>query len=141
MYSLIFSVAMVLNAGEETVVPSAEAHQHGGKKITVEMKVATSKNRLDKRGEIYLDSTKDFESKENLGVIITKKGAASLKKAGIEDPATHYREKTIRVTGKVEVKGTRARLMVNEADQIKLVETSGGSKSTPKSTPKSDEDK
>ena len=67
-----------------------EARKAIGKEITVHMKVVSAKDRLEKRGEIYLDSQEDFKDEKNFAVVITRKGAESLKAAGIADPAQHY---------------------------------------------------
>lgn len=54
--------------------------------------------------------------------VITKTGAASLKDAGVTDPADHYKGKTIRATGTVrEVDGV-PRIEIDKAEQIKVVE-------------------
>jgi hypothetical protein len=116
--------AAVLQANEEEARPlsPAEAIKQVGKKVTVQFKVRAAKDRLRKRGEIYLDSEKDFKDAKNLAVVVTRAGAAALKKAGIADPAGHFKGKTIRVTGKVIRKDERPRIEVDDARQIKLVE-------------------
>ena len=78
-----------------------EARKKVGEKITVEMTVRAAKDRLEKRGEIYLDSETNFRDEKNFAVVITKAGAASLAAAGIADPAGHFLDKTIRATGTV----------------------------------------
>jgi DNA/RNA endonuclease YhcR with UshA esterase domain len=99
-----------------------EARKQIGKAITVEMAVKSAKNALEKRGEIYLDSEEDFRDEKNFAVVITKAGAESLKAAGIDDPADHFRGKTIRAKGKVtEVDGV-PRIEIDEAKQIWLPE-------------------
>lgn len=60
------------------------------------MTVRTTKDRLEKRGEIYLDAELDFKDEKNFAVVITKAGAAKLKEAGIDDPAAHFKDKKIR---------------------------------------------
>jgi DNA/RNA endonuclease YhcR with UshA esterase domain len=95
-----------------------EARKAIGKEITVHMKVVSAKDRLEKRGEIYLDSQEDFKDEKNFAVVITRKGAESLKAAGIADPAEHFNGKTIRATGTVtEVDGV-PRIQVDDAKQI-----------------------
>lgn len=39
--------------------------------VTVKMLVKATKDRLEKRGEIYLDSEENFKDEKNLGVVIT----------------------------------------------------------------------
>jgi len=77
-----------------------EARKKSGSKITVQMEVKAAKDRLEKRGKIYLDSEENFKDEKNFAVI-TKKGAARLKDAGITDPAVYFRGKTIRAQGTV----------------------------------------
>ncbi|MFT3920983.1 MAG: hypothetical protein QM778_00465 [Myxococcales bacterium] len=42
-----------------------EARKKVGEQILVEMEVKTAKDRLEKRGEIYLDAELDFRSEKN----------------------------------------------------------------------------
>jgi len=89
--------------------------------VMVQMMVKTSKNRLEKRGEIYLDSEEDFRDPKNLGVVINRQGAAKFKDAGIADPAEHFKGKTIRVTGTVIKENELYRLIVEDPKQIRIV--------------------
>jgi DNA/RNA endonuclease YhcR with UshA esterase domain len=116
------ALAGVACAAEDKALTPAEARKQAGKKITVEMTVRAAKDRLEKRGEIYLDSEEDFKDAKNFAVVITRKGAASLKKAGIEDPAGHFKGKKIRATGTVKEVDGVPRVEVDDADRIKLVE-------------------
>ena len=70
-----------------------------GETITVEMTVQASKDASKKRGEIYLDAELDFRDEKNFAVVITKDGAADLRAAGIDEPATHFKDKKIRADG------------------------------------------
>src|SRR4029077_8685690 len=47
-----------------------EARKKVGQTITVEMTVQAAKDRLEKRGEIYLDAEKDFRDEKNFAVVI-----------------------------------------------------------------------
>jgi pimeloyl-ACP methyl ester carboxylesterase len=87
------------------------------------MVVRAAKNRLEKRGEIYLDSETDFHDPKNLGIVITRAEAAKFHRAGIADPAIHFQGKTIRVKGTVLLKDKRPRMEVNAPEQIELVKT------------------
>lgn len=58
---------------------------------------------------------------KSFAAVISKAGAASLKAAGIADPAGHFRGKTIRATGTVkEVEGV-PRVEIDEDGQIAVV--------------------
>ncbi len=55
-------------------------------------------------------------------MVITRDGAASLKKAGIDDPAEHFKDKKIRARGTVKEVDKIPRIEIDEAVQIRLVE-------------------
>jgi DNA/RNA endonuclease YhcR with UshA esterase domain len=114
-------VVPVLADDSKPLTP-AEAIKNVNEKVTVEMIVKASKNRLEKRGEIYLDSEQDFRDEKNLAIVITKTAAPRFKEAGIDDPAAHYKGKTIRVQGTVILKDDRPRIEVDEPKQIRIVE-------------------
>ena len=99
---LICGVVVVRISADETkpLIP-AEAIKKVNEKVTAEMVVKASKNRMEKRGEIYLDSEQDFRDEKNLAVVITKATGPRFKEAGIDDPAAHFKGKTIRVQGTV----------------------------------------
>jgi DNA/RNA endonuclease YhcR with UshA esterase domain len=115
------SVALTGAADEKPLTP-VEARKKVGSKIAVQMEVKAAKDRLEKRGEIYLDSEENFKDEKDFAVVITRKGAASLKDAGITDPADHFKGKTIRATGTVKEVDGIPRIEVDAAEQIKLVE-------------------
>jgi DNA/RNA endonuclease YhcR with UshA esterase domain len=108
-------------AAEDKPLTPKQARAKVGQKITVEMTVRAAKDRLEKRGEIYLDSETNFRDEKNFAVVITKAGAESLKKKGINNPADHFRDKTIRATGTVKEVQQVPRLEIEDAKQIRLV--------------------
>jgi hypothetical protein len=90
--------------------------------VVVEMTVRAAKDRVAKRGVVYLDSEDDFKSADNLGVAISAGAAAKLKAKGVDDPAAHFLGKTIRVRGCVMRFEERAYLPVLDPEQITVVE-------------------
>jgi hypothetical protein len=104
----------------EKVLTPVEARTKVGQAVTVEMTVRAAKDRLEKRGEIYLDAELDFRDRKNFAVVITKAGAASLKAAGIDNPADHFKNKKIRATGTVKEVDGVPRIEVDDAKQIHL---------------------
>src|ERR1700694_1180304 len=118
--TLLLCGLVVIEAAAEDTKPltPAEAIKKVNEKVTVQMLVKATKNRLEKRGEIYLDSEEDFRDGKNLGVVVTKGGAAKFKKAGVDDPAAHFKNKTIRVKGAVVIKEKRPRIEVDDPKQI-----------------------
>jgi hypothetical protein len=102
---------------------AAEAIKRVGQpKVVVRMEVKKAKDRLEKRGIIYLDSEDDFKDANNLGVAISAEAAAKFKEKGIADPAAHFLGKTILVRGCVMRFEERPYLPVHDPDQITVVE-------------------
>jgi hypothetical protein len=118
---LAASLCVAYAANDKPLTPE-QARKKIGAKITVQMTVRAAKDRLKKRGEIYLDSQTNFRAANNFAVVITKAGAASLKAAGIDNPAMHYKGKTIRATGVVKQVDKIPRIEIDDAQQIKLVD-------------------
>jgi DNA/RNA endonuclease YhcR with UshA esterase domain len=108
-------------AADEKPLGPVEARKKVGEEITVKMEVKTSKDRLENRGEIYLDAEEDFKNEKNFAVVITKKGAESLKAAGIADPADHFKGKKITAKGKVKEVDDVPRIEIDDAKQINVV--------------------
>ena len=109
-------------AADDKPLTPAEAIKQVNKQVTVEMLVRSSKNALAKRHEIYLDSEENFRDEKNLAVVITEDGAGKFKDSGIDDPAEHFKGKTIRVTGTVTLKEERPRIEVSDPKAIRLIE-------------------
>jgi hypothetical protein len=118
---LVTLASGVATGGDEKPLSPLAARKKVGDKITVEMKVQAAKDRLEIRGEIYLDAETDFRDDRNFAVVITKTGAAKLKEAGIDDPAAHFMDKTIRATGTVIVVQDIPRIEIDDAKQIRIV--------------------
>ena len=108
-------------AGDVKPLTPVEAIKEVNEEVTVQMLVKAAKNRLEKRGEIYLDSEENFRDEKNLGIVITKTGAAKFKEAGVNDPAVHFQDKIIRVKGTVIIKEQRPRIEVDDPKQIQIV--------------------
>jgi hypothetical protein len=115
-------LAAAVSAAEDLKpLAPVEARKHVGKMITVKMEVKVTKDRLEKRGEIYLDAEEDFKDEKNFAVVITKTGAACLKDAGVADPADHFKGKTITAKGMVKEADGVPRIEIDDAKQIAVV--------------------
>lgn len=118
----IGALTFAADNSKEPLTP-VEARKKVGEKITVQMTVRSAKDRLEKRGEVYLDAELDFRDEKNFAVVITRTGASRLKEAGINDLAQHFQEKTIRATGEVKLVQDVPRIEIEAADQIRIVQT------------------
>lgn len=104
-----------------TVVDASEARNHVDETCTVEMTVRSSKNAAGRR-EYYLDSEPDFRDAKNLAVVISYDHADKFREAGISDPAEHFRNKTVQVTGKIIREAEQVRIRVEDPKMIKVVD-------------------
>lgn len=111
--------ASLAPAADRPLTPK-EARARVGDTITVVMTVRATKDRLDKHGEIYLDAEEDFKDEKNFAVVLTRKGAAALKKAGISRPTEYYLNKRIRASGTVKEVNDIPRIEINDAEKIRL---------------------
>ena len=120
--ALVLFLLAAARTDDAKAITAEEATKKVNEKVVVELLVRASKNRLEQRGEIFLDSEEDFRDPKNLGVVVTRAGAAKFKEAGVDDPAVHFKDKTIRVTGTVILKEERPRIEVDDPKQIETVE-------------------
>jgi DNA/RNA endonuclease YhcR with UshA esterase domain len=96
-----------------------EAANRVNERVTVEMLVKAAKN-CPHCSQIFLDSEEDHHAPNNLAVALTGTGAARFKEARIDDPARHFKGKTIRVTGVVTLKANRPQIEVDDPGQIEF---------------------
>lgn len=57
-----------------------------------------------------------------MAIVINEEGAVRFKKAGIDEPAGHFKGKTIRVTGTIILFKNQHRIVVSDPAQIRIVE-------------------
>ena len=96
-----------------------EAANRVNEQVTVEMLVKAAKN-CPHCSQIFLDSEEDHHDPNNLAVAVAETGAERFKEARIDDPALHFKGKTIRVTGVVTFKDNRPQIEVDDPGQIEV---------------------
>ena len=98
-----------------------EAAKRVGEKCTVEMEVkSTGKGR--EGSVVFLNSEEDYKDKKNFTVYLDRDALEKFKKAKIDDPADHFKGKTIRVTGTVKLYRERPEIAVDDPEQVQVVE-------------------
>lgn len=70
-----------------------EAINRINESVTVEMVVQRTKCCTASR-QVYLDSEANHRDPKNLGVVVTEDVRARFSEAGIDDPTTHFKDKT-----------------------------------------------
>lgn len=97
-----------------------EARTRINDQVTVEMLVQAAKN-CQRCSLMFLDSEADHHDPRNFAVAVTETGKARFSEAKIDDPAGHFKGKTIRVTGVVIVKDNQPQIEVDDTGQIEVV--------------------
>ena len=98
-----------------------EARTRINEQITVEMFVKAAKN-CQRCSLMFLDSEEDHHDPKNFAVAVTEAGKGTFREAKIDDPAGHFKGKTIRVSGVVTVKDKQPQIEVDDPSQIAAVE-------------------
>jgi DNA/RNA endonuclease YhcR with UshA esterase domain len=102
-----------------TPVGPAEAAKKVNEEVTLQMEVKSATLR---QGVCFLNSEADFKDAKNFTVFIDKDGVAKFKEAKIDDPAAHFKGKTILVKGKVTLYRDRPEIKVSSPDAIRVVD-------------------
>jgi DNA/RNA endonuclease YhcR with UshA esterase domain len=98
-----------------------EARTRINEQVTVEMFVKAAKN-CQRCSLMFLDSEEDHHDSKNFAVAVTESGKGRFKEAKVDDPAGHFKGKTIRVTGLVTMKDNQPQIEVDDPRQIEVVE-------------------
>lgn len=120
--SLTVSLATVLADDKLPRIKPEDARKYADKQVEVVFEVKASKHSA-KRKTVYLDSETDFNDAKNLGIAVSEQGIADLKqKRSIDAPADYFRNKKIKVTGKVVIEDDRPYIKVDSADNLDLAD-------------------
>jgi DNA/RNA endonuclease YhcR with UshA esterase domain len=96
-----------------------EAAKKVNEEVTLQMEVKSAAL----RGEVcFLNSEEDFKDAKNFTVFLDKDALAKFKEAKIDDPAEHFKGKTVQVKGKVTLYRDRPQIKLTGPDAIKVVE-------------------
>jgi hypothetical protein len=114
------SALTLLVAFVSDAIPADKARDHVGKEGTYRMTVRMCRN-VERSQVYFLNSEKDYHDEKNLAIVIEYEHADAFEDAGIEDPSTYYRDKTIEVTGKVVREREQTRIRVTSPKQIKII--------------------
>jgi hypothetical protein len=97
-----------------------EAVSRVNEHVAVEMLVKAAKN-CQRCSLMFLDSEEDHHDPKNFAVAVTETGKGKFKEAKIDDPAGHFKGKTVRVTGVVTVKDKQPQIEVDDPGQIEIM--------------------
>jgi DNA/RNA endonuclease YhcR with UshA esterase domain len=114
----LLSAAVVAADEPAKPVTPEEAAKKVNENVTVEMEVKSA--RL--QGNCYLNSQADYKDAKNFTVFIGRDALKKFKDAKIEDPAAHFKGKTVRVKGTVKLFHEKPEIVLDGPDQIQVVE-------------------
>lgn len=97
-----------------------EARTRINERVTVEMQVKAAKN-CQRCSLMFLDSEADHHDPKNFAVAVTDVGKGKFREAKIDDPAGHFKGRTIQVTGLVTLKDNQPQIEVDNPGQIEVV--------------------
>lgn len=117
---VVFPASALADDPPKAIKPE-EALRKVNQDVVVEMKVQSS--RLLDSGICYLNSKKDHRDAENFTIFLPKGTVDKLKSTSkIDDPATHFKGKTILVTGKVTKFKGKSQIKVDDPKSVKVKE-------------------
>lgn len=130
-YLVIFLISFCLNSALPAEVPKVLSPENAvgraGEKATVEFRVEASTLLSDRESPIcFLNSNRNFKSNDNFTVVIFSEGLKKFQKAQIDDPASHFRNKLIQVTGEIGLRQGRPQIIVEYVGQIEIVDEKKG---------------
>jgi DNA/RNA endonuclease YhcR with UshA esterase domain len=112
----VLFVVPVLGQGDQ-VVPLEEAAKMVNKDVLIEFVVKTTGK--SKAGDkVFLNSEADFKAEKNFTVMLTRAALEELKQAKIDDAATYYKGKTVRVYGTVKLYKEKPEIAIEKAGQL-----------------------
>ena len=117
--SLFLCLSLAVADDPPKLVGPMEAAKKVNEEETLQMEVKSAALR---EGVCFLNSKEDFKDAKNFTVFIDKEALAKFKEARIEDPAAHFKGKTIQVKGKVTLYRERPEIKVSGPEAIKVVE-------------------
>jgi uncharacterized protein (TIGR03067 family) len=116
---LVALAALPLTAAEPVApLTPAEAAKKVNEQVTVQMDVKAANGRAS---YCFLNSEDNFRDPKTFTVYINRDALKKFKDAKIEDPAAHFKGKTVRVTGKVVLFNNRPEIVLAGPDAIKVV--------------------
>ncbi len=110
-----------LAAADDASAPltPAEAAKKVNEQVKLQMDVKSATLR---EGACFLNSEDDFRSANNFTVFLDQDALAKFKAAKIDNPADHFKGKTIQVTGTVTLYRDKPQIKITGPDAVKMVE-------------------
>jgi DNA/RNA endonuclease YhcR with UshA esterase domain len=97
----------------------AEAAKKVGEQMTLRMEVKSAALRS---GVCFLNSEEDYQDAKNFTLFLDKEALTKFKETKIDDPAAHFKGKTVQVKGKVKLYRDRPEIAISGPSEIEIVD-------------------
>jgi DNA/RNA endonuclease YhcR with UshA esterase domain len=119
LFSCILCFTSVQGQDTSKILGPAEAAKKVNEEVTLRMEVKSATLR---ETVCFLNSEENFKDTGNFTLFLDKDALGKFKEAKIDDPAAHYKGKTVQVKGKVELYRERPEIKITGPEMIKIVE-------------------
>ena len=116
---LVFTISVARAEDPAKPITTAEAAKKIDEQVVLQMAVQSSSLR---DGVCFLNSKSDHRDADNFTIFIGRSVTTKFKETKIEDPAAHFKGKTVRVKGKVTRHRDKPQIALEKPDQIEVVE-------------------
>ncbi|MDZ4685488.1 MAG: hypothetical protein SH850_10530 [Planctomycetaceae bacterium] len=113
------SVAFAMAADGPKPITAAEAAKKVGEEVLVRMEV---KSASLQKNVGFLNSETSHRDEKNFVVFLNSKLLSQFRDADIEDPAAHFKGKTVEVKGKVGLHMEKPQIILDSVKSIKIIE-------------------
>jgi DNA/RNA endonuclease YhcR with UshA esterase domain len=119
---VLFCSAIVATdaAEDQKALTPADAAKKVNEKVTVELEVKSTGQSANQK-LTFLNSETNHRDEKNFTILIDAAAEEKFIKAGILDPKSFYKSKTIRVTGTVTLFQNKPQIKVTEPKQVEVV--------------------
>jgi len=120
---LVGLLTPVTNAQNAPVIAPADAKDHIGRKVIVEMVVQSVRHVKDKK-ICFLNSEQNLLDNKNLAVVLTSQMIDQMQDKGVEDLNEYFVKKKIRVSGQVSLYDNRPQVKVRSVENLVILPAS-----------------
>ena len=115
--AVLFALVLVAAADDKPLTPAGAAKKVN-ETVTVEREVKSTGGTTARS----LNPAADYKGDKNFTVFIPKEALEKFAKAKIEDPAAHYKGKTVRASGTVTLYQDKPQIKVEDPERIKIID-------------------
>jgi DNA/RNA endonuclease YhcR with UshA esterase domain len=117
VFLCVVAISSVVDAADKPISVE-DAAKKVNEKVTIQMEVKSTGG----KGNYFLNSETNYKDEKNFTIFIPRDTAEKFKNAKIDDPAEHFKGKTIIVSGTVTLYQKKPQINIDNPEQIEIVE-------------------